>query len=56
MLRERSYYQKIREDAYKDEEDALNPDWKRAFVNLAIAADHLDACLARCTDCGIEAE
>jgi hypothetical protein len=29
--------------------DGVNPDWQRALYNLATAADHLDAMIARCT-------
>jgi len=28
--------------------EGLNPDWKRAYLRLADAADHLDAMIARC--------
>jgi len=28
----------------------LNVDWVSAYSNLAIAADHLDAMIARCTE------
>jgi len=33
------------------ETNGLNPDWKRAYEQLAIAADHLDAMIARCIIC-----
>lgn len=39
----------IREEANKcANTEHTNTDWIRAFVQLAIAADHLDAMLARC--------
>lgn len=30
--------------------DGLNPSWQRALYNLATAADHLDAMIARSTE------
>jgi hypothetical protein len=30
--------------------EGLNPSWQRAFYNLATAADHLDAMIARSTE------
>ena len=34
--------------------DGLNPSWQRAYYNLAKAADHLDAMIARCSVPGYE--
>jgi hypothetical protein len=31
-------------------ENAINPLWKRAYLRLADAADHLDAMMARCEE------
>lgn len=40
----------IRERANKEASyDDINIDWKRAYAALAMAADHLDAMIARCT-------
>lgn len=33
---------------------SLNPSWQRAYYNLAKAADHLDAMIARCSVPGYE--
>ena len=45
----REELQEIRERAIDESETQhLNPDWKRAYLRLADAADALDAMLARC--------
>jgi len=43
----RSCLQEIREGANGMANGNLNPDWKRAYENLADAADRLDAMQAR---------
>ncbi len=46
----RKSLQEIREAADAYEKGVLNPHWKRAWVELAKAADHCDAIIARCTE------
>ena len=45
----RSYYQQIRDEANADRDMVGNDDWRRAYEQLSIAADHVDAMIARCT-------
>ena len=46
---ERKELQNIRERAIQEGNRDINQDWKRTFFDLASAADHLDAMIARCT-------
>lgn len=46
---ERETLQQIRDAAYGMASGNLNPMWQQAYLNLAVAADHLDAASARST-------
>lgn len=47
-LHNREFLQKLREQAYKDMDAVESSTWKRAFGDLAHAANVLDAFWARC--------
>ena len=48
ILIDRENLQAIRDEAIGMATGNLNPDWVRAYLNLADAADRLDAMQARC--------
>jgi len=50
MKFDRDFLQELRGLADEKTEQVTNKHWKRAYLNLSIAADHLDAMEARSTE------
>ncbi len=48
-LGNRGFLQGLNETAKKHEREVPNPDWKNAYRELSMAADRLDAMIARST-------
>ena len=46
-INERQFLQELREAAESREKQVLNPHWKYAYIELAMAADRCDAIIAR---------
>ena len=49
-INERQFLQELREAAENYGKQVPSPHWKWAYVELAKAADHCDAIIARCTN------
>ena len=49
-IKERHFLQGLRKAAENYGKQVPNPHWKWAYTELAKAADHCDAILARCTN------
>ncbi len=49
-VQSRKFLQNLRLNAEEYADNLLNRHWQHAYIELAMAADHCDAILARCSD------